>query len=328
MKLLFIILLCGVFLPLVKSLEQTCTVNDIRVLVLQVKQISAEIQQFKEETAALMKELEDFELLESTTSLLLNKILTLDDIFRQAAAKRDETDKTIQSRVSELTTTIEELLDATKTQRNRLNETLLEQVVDIKKSIVDYAVDIEKLKTLANSTAKETNVLNSTLTSNNNKTVALINRVNATLKNHSDALETLQNNKVITKPAVGFRAKTLDNPRVTYCNGTLPFGTIEFETGGVFNNNTGFFTAPYSATYLFSAQVCVNSRAWSNFVYFSIVSPTKGVLSKSQGEVFCEAATTVAYLLKGEEVFVNCTKPNNATTDSYHFTMFSGALIQ
>lgn len=353
MLLVLITLLSGYATKTVQTKEQSCEISDMRVLMVTVKQLRAEIRQNEEETTALKKELLDLKHWRLETTLLQKQTEALETRLSETEVTANEMSITLHTRVSEMNislselkqyvesivnethekhTQIEAFLSKLNMSINRLTDLKDSQTVELNETLTDLVTRLEdtttqieqKLNIIANFTKTQTNELNATTTSLNNGIVALMNQFNITLQNHTTAIEQLQDVKAVnTNAAVGFVARSSES--AFYCNGTLPFETLIFDKGGVFNKNTGFFTAPYSGTYFFSTQVC---RSLNAEMYISIASLTRGVLSKFVGYT-CDSVPTVAYLSKGEEVFVNCTKPNSiSTNDTLYWTMFNGALLQ
>lgn len=320
MKMELTLLLCACFLPLCKTDTQTCDLNDMRALRVTVYQLQAELQKYKEETSALKKKLEH---LKSFNSLFMNRTEALGYKLSEFVAQTYATNSTIQTRMDELNTSIYDVDHAFRLETIKLDKTILEIVTTLKDTLENNIADFEILGRLVNYTAQRTDNLMVV----NDESAALINKVTENLQNHSGAIAELQNIRAISTNPVEFVAKS---DRYNFsCNGTLTFEALVSNKGGVFNNNTGFFTAPYSATYMFTAQVCTPYR-YSD-VYFNIESPTRGVFSKSKGYQYCGSVTIIAYLSEGEQVSVNCTHQRAFYTmhinETYFWTMFSGAVL-
>lgn len=195
----------------------------------------------------------------------------------------------------------------------------------------EYAIQINK-------TNEEVKLLKET----NGKQATEIQELKERLSNKSSELasqaaelekikEQIQGKRVLPAlvPAFVVRQKEIHYD----CLRSLPFENILLNDGNAFSNITNRFTAPQAGLYTFTAQLCSHTSSSFDFSIYSYTLKKQYGASRN-GETSdhdCRSMTTLAQLIKGEEVYVRVECPGKGEIeghiDNKFWTMFSGTLL-
>jgi hypothetical protein len=110
------------------------------------------------------------------------------------------------------------------------------------------------------------------------------------------------------------------------------FTNSPINTGGGYNNNTGIFVAPIPGLYLFTTQICLNTRTW---IYIGIIVQGQVVANGLFGErewMKCYTLNALAEVGLADQVSVNCIGGCDSSESLWKHdwvkNSFSGVLLQ
>jgi len=131
---------------------------------------------------------------------------------------------------------------------------------------------------------------------------------------------------------VAFKARQLDAVSRYYTTGErLVYKVVLLNEGGGYDNSTGYFTAPRSGTYLFTAQVCSGDGTLAVVNIMANNIPVGTVIHEDAtgSWVDCGSGSGIAILSKGQRAWVQTTHSYTSTLGNSltSWNSFTGVLI-
>ncbi|XP_045184487.2 uncharacterized protein LOC123542625 [Mercenaria mercenaria] len=148
------------------------------------------------------------------------------------------------------------------------------------------------------------------------------------LTNRTNHLEILAETLGDT-PKIAFNAYTRSGGSFSD-NQRIIFPHVLLNEGGGYNNNTGYFTAPVSGLYQFSAHIC---ETGTNYMIVSIVHENKEIAITTEyenGGDSCSSVSAPVIMNANEQVFIKSAysaSKLHADAD-YRWPSFAGFLVQ
>ena len=109
--------------------------------------------------------------------------------------------------------------------------------------------------------------------------------------------------EIQNRPSYGFSALWIANTNPSV-NDALKFTRVLLNDNAVYNANTGEFKAPVGGTYLFTANVCVQSNKNLQLQFLAGATVIGGFIAGDRDWGSCTASTAVSQLQKGQIVNV------------------------
>lgn len=112
--------------------------------------------------------------------------------------------------------------------------------------------------------------------------------------------------------------------------GILVFPTTLLDENGIYNNQTGIFTAPEAGVYVFHASLCTNNN---KAIYVDVVAGGRivsKIMSRDTKHHVCSSGSGIARLRTEDQAFLRVKLISGGDVlleDAYRMNIFSGHLI-
>ena len=138
--------------------------------------------------------------------------------------------------------------------------------------------------------------------------------------------------EIQNRPSYGFSALWIDNTDPSV-NDALKFTRVLVNDNAVYNANTGEFMAPVGGTYLFTANVCVESNKYLKLQFLAGDTVIGSFIAGDVDWASCTASTAIGQLQKGQKaklvVVVRHGSGNIARNDNIgYLSSFAGTLLK
>ena len=107
--------------------------------------------------------------------------------------------------------------------------------------------------------------------------------------------------EIQNRPSYAFSALWIENTDPSV-NDALKFTRVLLNDNAVYNANTGEFMAPVGGTYLFTANVCVQSKKYLKLQFLAGDTVIGAFISGDVDWYLCAASTAISQLQKGQIV--------------------------
>jgi len=139
----------------------------------------------------------------------------------------------------------------------------------------------------------------------------------------------LPNSLIFLSGVVAFEAHKISD-HSPHLNDRLVFTQEILDVGGGYDSSTGYYKAPVNGMYRITIQICGNYDKW--FVAFIMANDKQVGYASSLGgsvEVTCATGSALAYLKRGQKVWVRCqlVSANGIYDGLDMWNSFSGVLI-
>ena len=134
------------------------------------------------------------------------------------------------------------------------------------------------------------------------------------------------------RPSYAFSALWVDN-RNPAVNEALRFTRVILDDNDVYDRNTGEFKTPVDGTYMFTANVCVQSNRHLRLQFLADATVIGSFRAGDHDWTSCTSSTAMSQLLKGQIVkLVVTNRPGSGdivhNNDNGYLSSFSGMLIK
>lgn len=133
-----------------------------------------------------------------------------------------------------------------------------------------------------------------------------------------------------TRKAYSFSAYWLSDTSPAN-NDAIVFTRTLYDTGNVYNNRTGKFTAPVTGIYIFTATLCISSSSWMTLQFVADGTRIGAFAAGDANYWTCSSGSATALLLKGSAVWLRAHDTNAGerlvNNGDNAFNGFTGTMI-